>query len=486
MLDTSLSENTIKKVALQFFRQHYRNRLRFEDQPVTARFDLEGVGGIIADGYYSFRKTDGKRFIATFEATSKDSRDEVIYKPQFRILFWDGLAGACLLLFFLTGLNHIFSFQDTSQQSLLFRIAAMLFLMSLFLILFYVVAKNFRRYRYIYAIEQFKKYHADEQWIALAEDALTDADGKYFSELRHQCVFNGFGLLQITKEKEPRILVTPSRQDIFLGKRHPLEFPNQEQEGIQALALQPPGLGSSKLQRFINRDPSILRFRKSYATQMWVSAGSLLLVALIIYRESTLKGTLRVKAEKYRTEVGISKSGGRHENKAVIGDSPIPIETPNMELDSLNRQLWNAEKVIAAQKKQQAPRTNKSTENPKTNDTTAIVINQREGQSLVYDCARFYTFKKPMYLVEEGVYPSWEKARQRLVILKKNNLEAAALMRSCFFPGEQGLVIYLGMIYNSREEASQHIEALAGIKQPVLTHVQRLKILELPPPRTVE
>ncbi|MCC6726298.1 MAG: hypothetical protein IT258_17455, partial [Saprospiraceae bacterium] len=224
MEDQQLTENIIKKVALRFFRHYYKFRLRFEDQPVTAKYDLEGVGGIVADGYYSFKKPDGKLFTATFEATSRESKDEVVYKPDQRVLLWDGLAVMSIVMVSLAFYNlrspiHALDNTRFGERAIL------LFLIGLFVwMLFVLIARNFRRYRYIYAVEQFKKYFADEQWIALATDVFENKEDKYLAELKSQCVHNGIGLLTIDRNLDPKILITPSRHDIFAGKRQVVDF----------------------------------------------------------------------------------------------------------------------------------------------------------------------------------------------------------------------------------------------------------------------
>ena len=271
-----LTEDIIKKVVLRFLRRHYKFRLRYEDQPVLAKYDLEGVGGIIADGYYSFTKTDGKPFTATFEATSKASKEEVIFKPQQKILFWDGMAIAAIFTVFLASLNLRQHFHPLDNTRLLERAALVLLVFGVFLTIFYLIARSFRRYRYIYAVEQFKKYYADEQWIALASDVFTDKEDKYLLELKNQCVFNGFGLLVVDEKLDPKIIITPSRQDIFMGKRRNVAFLPQTRMGeriIKSSFGKFWGLFGNKMPALLKKDTSVLRYRKTYYYQMLILTG---------------------------------------------------------------------------------------------------------------------------------------------------------------------------------------------------------------------
>ena len=479
-----LSENIIKKVALRFFRQYYKFRLRFDDQPVIAKYDLEGVGGVIADGYYSFKKTDGKPFIATFEATAKDSRDEVIYKPQFKVLFWDGLAFGSIFLLVLTSINYFYGLHALDERTLLVRLIMLLLAFGGPMAIYILVARNFRRYRYIYAVEQFKKYHADEQWIALADDVFANSSDKYYRELRNQCVYNGFGLMQIDQNLDTKILVTPSRQDIFLGKRQAVDFFPQNLP-LQPETAKPGGTRpwNAIVPEFLKKDESIFRFRKSYNTQIAITLFSVILVGFIFIKEMQMKGYRSVDQAEFRSNIGISQSKGRPEDPGVMGDSALTMDIPNHELEELHKRIWTpAVKKVPELRPSPGSVAPVIVPSKRKIDTTNIVINQANGKSLAYDCSRFYNFESKKYIVKEGTYDSWPGAKRRLSMLRNGTIESAALLQACFYPTKSGFLIYLGMIYNSKEEASQYIEQLNELEQNVIKNVRQLEIMPLPPP----
>ncbi len=482
-----LTENIIKKVALRFMRQYYKFRLRYEDQPVTASYDLEGVGGIIADGYYSFKKTDGKTFTATFEATSKASRDEVVFKPQMRILFWDGLAVASIVTLTLTAINYFQNLHLLDERTITIRISLLLSSMILSMLAFYLIAKNFRRYRYIYAIEQFKKYHANEQWIALADDVFDGHNDKYFRELKYQCIFNGFGIVQINQNLDTKILVTPSRQDIFLGKRKEVDFlPQkiaQQQQAVKKFDAKW-ALTQSWLPGFMKKKDSILRFRRSYNTQLAVTAFCFLLIGFLYIKEMELSGYQIVEKEEFKEDIAKSKSNEVREQPEVLGDSLLPeTHIPNPDIEEFNRSILKTEKRISAQKKEpQPPPPPKPKPQLPKEDTTQIVVNQDNNKTLAYDCSRYFTFETYKYVVEENSYKNWSAAERRLALIRNSKIPSAALSKHCFFPDETGFFIYLGEIFNSPEEASQYIEELNTMSQSVIKNVRQLKITRLRPP----
>ena len=489
IVEQQLTENIIKKVALRFLRQYYKFRLRYEDQPVTASYDLEGVGGIIADGYYSFKKMDGRLFTATFEATGQDSRDEVVYKPQMNLLFWDGIAIASLVTLALVAVNYFMDLHLLDERTLLVRVLMLLGAMALSFLAFFFIAKNFRRYRYIYAVEQFKRYHADEQWIALADDVFSGPADKYYRELKYQAMINGIGIVQVNQNLDTKILVTPSRQDIFQGKRKQVDLmpkkSAQQQKDVQRFDAKW-ALIHSWTPSFMKNGSSLLRFRRSYKTQLAVLIGSFLLIGFLFFKEWSLASFQTVDTDEFRNEIAKSQSDQVAEQTEVLGDSLLADDHTNPDIEEFNNSIWEATKRT----KNQAPRRSKpppsnqpaSKPRPRPVDTTEIVVNLDKQNAQAYDCARYYTFDTYKYVVVEGNYKNWRAADRRLALIRNNDISSAALAKQCFFYGESGFLIYLGEIFNSPEEASQFIETLNQSPQTVVRNVQQLEIKRLRPP----
>ncbi len=442
-----INENIVKKIALRFFRHHYKYRLRHEDQPVVAKYDLEAAGGIIADGYYSFKNPDGEKFSATFEATGKDSKNEVIYRPQKIILLWDGLAVASIFTLFLFALNYSYHFHTLDERTLLTRIGLVVLSMLAGLGIFYLAAMQFRRYRYIYAIEQFKKYHATEQWIALAYDVFEDPNDKYFKELKNQCVYNGFGLLLVDKNLDPKILITPSRQDIFMGKRRSVDF-----DGDSNLPQPATGGGLSpwwkqlglKLPKVLKKDTSLLRYRRRFFHQMVITGACITLLGVVFWKELHSSAYQLVDKREYRNDLAKSKSNNVLEQEDYLSErSQDPIKR------NTNEKYWLREK---------SKRAAKASGNSK--DTICeVLISREEGKTLHYPCERFINFDGKKFVVQEGHYPGKAEAEAALIRLKESGLEATALPLS-FFSNASGYIVFTGLICNSKSEAQQDLGKL--------------------------
>jgi hypothetical protein len=177
--------------------------------------DNVSESGLVADGMLRFKKTDGAYFICTYEATSLEKSGEVKYVLNVAYFLWDCLAFGAMLSamlyawFYAARLPWLAGLQVAGNIGLLLGIGGMGFLG------WYFTMQKWRKYRYIYAIEQFKRYFADEQWIALGADVFIAPHDPYMEELKQQCIYNGFGLAVVNWDGAVRTLSTPSRLGIF-------------------------------------------------------------------------------------------------------------------------------------------------------------------------------------------------------------------------------------------------------------------------------
>jgi hypothetical protein len=458
-----LTEGIIKKVALRFFRHYYKFRLRYEDQPVTAKYDLEGVGGVVADGYYSFKKPDGQPFTATFEATSKESKGEVMFQPERRILRWDGMAVTGLALVLLAFYNLRNPLHLLDNVSYLERLALLVGAGGVAYAVFWLVARNFSRYRYIYAVEQFKKYFADEQWIALGGDVFEDKNDPHLRELKRQCVVNGFGLLTVDANLDPKIIIAPSRHDIFAGKRRRVEFmePGKLRQVAQRSRLE---LGYSlfggALSGLLQPDKTLLRHRRSFAKQAAILAGCGALLAVIFAKEMENPAFRLVEKQEYDETIAKSKSNNLPEPETVLPDtSSMPRRKER------GGEFWELKKPEAPVVQQPIA----DGGGPKPYDEFTP---RGADMEYLYDCARFYNFydgKK--YIVEVGEYSEAVAARTEVYRLRSKKVPAAALLKSCFTEEKKGYIVYAGEIYNSADEASKAMDGWGkseAVEAPVL------------------
>jgi hypothetical protein len=230
-----MREDNIKEIFVPFLKDFYKYRYEYRPDTVAATFDARSAGGLLADGMLTFRQQNDQPFVCTYEATSRDKVEEVKYSLNLPYFLWDCAAFAGILtavmytILFIGRLPWLIGLQVTGNLGLLLGLLLPGFLG------WYFVMSGWRKYRYIYAIEQFKRYFADEQWVALAEDVFPAPTDPYLLELKDQCIFNGFGLALVQSDGQVRPLATPSRLGIY-GKDRKMAHWFTQQQWYQAFA----------------------------------------------------------------------------------------------------------------------------------------------------------------------------------------------------------------------------------------------------------
>ncbi len=442
-----MTEKEVNKAALGMLRSYYRLRIKSDSPEVTS--DVRGAGGIIADGAYAFRTPDGERFLATVESTSADTKDEVYYKLQRWLLAWDSATVASiitLLWFSWTFINDNILVKKYGVNYTTLLIAAVFLGAYLF---YFLIFRRLRRYRYIYAVEQFKRYHADEQWIAIAEDVFAHNNDKYYLELRNQCIYNGFGLIVVDQHQKPYLAITPARRELFSGSRKIVQFFSQNQ--INRLLQRSAGLQEwwkkfSKgmpLQIVLSDPDYFLRFRRPVINQIVVCGISWVMIGFIFYVEWQQRPVRYVSQEKYEEEVITRQVQSQGEpNRTII--------LPN---DSIYIRPFDNKVIpylLLLQSEQLSPITaalNKS--------GTDVLIGMLNGTMIVYDCERLYNFQTPKFILQEGVYPDFETVTRRMNQLLAEGLQVNSIWMGCFSEKDQSYILYFDELLDSKAQAEK-------------------------------
>ena len=458
-----LTEKIVQKVTLGFLKNYYKYRPRMLKEPTVTSLDMRTQSGIIADGFYSFKNPAGKDFLATFEATSYHTRKEVIYRKQKNVLTWDGIAIACILTTLLFSYGFVYNYFTVKALGAWTTAAFVGLSILFFTLMFRLIGESFSRYRYIYAIEQFKNYHADEQWIAIAHDVFASPLDKHLKELKNQCVQNGFGLLMIDKKFEPQVLITPAREEIFGGKRKQRQFQAKPSLLSKIQSKELPGvLGkmSDKLKTVKKEEEENLsRFSRSYAHQMLISGIALTLIGGIFVRELADADLIVLdKDEHFQSVNDLTKGSDKPEIKGNLVDTAYQN---NKEPLGQNQDWW----IVANEKqRRQNALANNEEYVPSTlskfnnSDQIDVLLTLENGEYLAYDCERFMNFEGTKYLVEEGSYPDFQQASARMEILANKNLVANILNLACFSKEETDYIVFYNQLFNTEKVATQAMQ----------------------------
>ncbi len=397
-----ISEDSIKRAALGFLKTYYKFRPRTGETKVSS--DNIHPSGIVADGFLEFPDENNKTFTATFEATSVDKINEVQFSIHTNDLYWDSFVfaslGTLILMASLWKLNLLTLAQSGFVESLGFMLLS-LFGLSF---IFYTINKPNSKYRYIYAIEQFKRYHADEQWIALAADAFDNLEDKNYVELRNQCIKNGIGLFLVPNDEQIDLKITPAREEIFHNQRKKLQFSHSIN----------PNFNPSDYSRFSNQ----------HYGQIIMSFGSLALIGSLFYGQFAQSSNNQIFA-----------TDARLKNLEMQG--ALPPETHDVFISEVNKlPIDKSNKVNQAK-----------------NDEVGLYVFVPGADYVPYPCERV-NIKGNKFIVQDGEYPTFQAAKKRIEYLSRCELIANCISLKCLKKATNGYAVYFEFIYKSEEDAT--------------------------------
>lgn len=454
----TIHEDDIKKVALGFLRGYYKHRPRTGE--MRTETNMRGEGGIIVDSYLSFLDEEGETFIATAEATSVDTRDEVKYTVQYRLLLWDSAVFGMLLGFIYVIVSYFIPGLSMPGLSPTLRVMTITGVVIGLMVIYHSLIRPLRRYRYIYAIAQFKKYHADEQWVALARGVfpLLDENSDY-RELKRQCTRFGFGLILVDNQLQPRLVLSPSREEQFDRQREQLRFLQVQ----KYLKLQELTRKDWKVVQWWNkwtnpyREHDYFRFKSGFKHQAALIGMGIVLISVAFAQElkrmpvyfpseSSYKNKLEQQLESLETEPDVKDP---KPFTVPYGDSLTQEEIIGFDLEE------DEEEEMAAQVVPIKP------------DAEVMIYDPYNQEIILYDCERMYNFDTTKYIIEVGQYGDQAQARDDLEILGDAGIYGVVFWEGCFSPNREAFIMYLETMHNDLREAEVALDSLSGKLQAV-------------------
>ena len=441
-----LNENDVKSAFLPFLREFYR--FRYEYNPLTAKSSLNNVSrdGYIADGLLQFQKQDNSTFTCTFEASSKETKEEVTFTQNRTHFLWDCITSGLLLSAFLLSTLFIANPVWLAGLTLFAKIGLTAGLILIGFFTWYFLAENKKKYRSIYAIEQFKQYYADDQWIALAEDVFPSPLHPYLLELKDQCVYNGIGLAIVYSDQPVRLINAPSSLGPIHKNRKMVNwitdtelYQSLSSNAKAAAAYQTPlSTPIARLTTVVNQyllsplfkalsknvNPSssmLTQFSKSYRIQKVVALLLILIIGALYYHADSKKEV--VYAEKptqiYQPE-NINSNSPEHKDGFVLNETEKPI--------TYGKTYSTGEKGLPKQEPQTitAPQNEPST-STQSNSTATEFCQQIKRSGGWY--------------LQDSKFNSASAANKRVTELQNKGFKADAFNSTCL--GEPGWVVRL-------------------------------------------
>lgn len=450
-----LTEQRVKEIALSFLKKHYLDYYANEldlskgeeaalrDPGLVARLDQMLPGDIIVDGEIRFLRKDGTPFVATFEATDRAHAGELFYRFQKWLLLWDGLATASMVVLTVMAISYAFDILPFDRWGWGLSALVVAGEIGLLTLLYILIMRGRSRYRYIYAIEQFKRYHADEHWVAFAEDVFGGETDPRYRELKVQAVREGIGLLEITTAGRPRLLFLPRRITPAIA-HHQKAQANKRMARMERTFRQI----SDALYRRWPWKPgptSYLRFRKSYFKQMGITLFALVGMAYIM-SHTIIHKPPRKASKKELEELARQK------------EPPEPpdymVDTPFIARPFPEREVPESEPAASAAG-QYLPDT--------------VFLNNQDRVAFS-DCARFANITGTVWLVTDDWFDSLDEATRQLEYWAGEGQPASLLWAGCLEGYEpRAFLVFLGGIFPDEAQAQKEaarIEAWYADLQP--------------------
>jgi hypothetical protein len=501
LTEITLTEDTIKKAFVPFLRNFYKDRYAIQYGSVAATFDNVSESGLIADGKLTFIKhnsedaTKTETFICTYEATSLDKLQEVKFGINQSYFLWDCAAFTALV----TATFYILSFA-TRITFLYFlgTIGNIGFLIGFALIAFstwFFTMRSWKKYRYIYAIEQFKRYFADEQWIVLGDDIFHHSLDPNFVELKNQCTYNGFGLAIVNKYGESHAVITPSRLGIYGKDRKitdwvtDLNFYKNTASKAAAVAQyrdkvpdvftvfwnklwQPIGYHIIRpIKEFFwnffggslqKTTSTYSQFTGSFRTQKYLTLLSFLVLGFFLRKILAEEMSKNLTEEEYwqYLEHRMGRDNPEDEPGYIIDDKPVHYNGIQKQYpDMIEKETDDGVQVVDLSGGDNQDETTESnnTETVQTMDEpvtdnldnwVTVAANQAEKPAIYSKNTKkdYCTLvsKGKGWLIQDSFFKTFKLAEARLEALKHRGIECFAVSKSCIYKNELGYLIFIG------------------------------------------
>lgn len=458
-----LSEDDIKHAFLPFLKEFYKYRYEYRPESIHTELDNVSAGGLVADGMVSFRKNDGSPFLCTYEATSADKAEEVKYSLNTVYFIWDCLAfGAVVAAVsytaaFATRFAWLRGLQATGNLGFLMGVGVIGFLS------WYFLMRNWKKYRYIYAIEQFKQYFADEQWVAIAEDVFPAPTDPYLLELKNQCVYNGFGLAIVSGKNQVRVLITPSRLGIYGKDRRMVHWVTRLNwyqtisHNVGTLARFKPTVPDAvkiawnkiwrpvgylvfePLKKTLLRGPGrqgsvFNRYMQGQSVQKWIftlSLTAIVALGFLVFRtqDDRVEDVLSMPENNPEDQYGYLYEGEpARDPRGIPKQYPEPVkqETPKTEeVPTINLSGDAEEEVQTINLSGDAEEKSTPQSTPEKKETTRT-----------NPCDKYARQKG--WIIQDNYFSNKTFADERVTALRRKGIDCEVIPRSCLGNGEQG------------------------------------------------
>ncbi len=470
-----LTENDIKHAAVSFLKSHYKHRSRLGE--TTTQTDMVTPAGTIADGHITYRTGFENDFLATIEATSYARADEVKYKKRNAHLNWDALTFGSIVTLFIFLFIYINKYFTIEHEGVPIAIISTLSSILFFSLLYRLIFGNIKNYRQIYALEQFKTYAADEQWVAVGIDVFENPDDKYLTELKRQCINNGFGLMIVEKDLEIRQSITPAKLPMDGKKRKKQEFLTTGENTTSNSDI------TNRIFNLVGWEKE-KRFRYDYKIQLLLIFLCWSIFFALLWKEWNKRNEIYVNNKKYRKELLKKKKELERESNFFIIDSGyvVAYDGTIREYDLGELQFYDQNEIRNWYDKNHQDSLwtllndrdhnnhqiildsiNKLLEKDKSIQPVTASIKKKKPAvkkkkpNSYSVCKEYYAWKDTKFILKDGMYKSLKNAEYRVEQINLAGVVGGILRGGCFKDTKGYYMVYVDVIYTDLTKAESNL-----------------------------
>ena len=493
-----LTEQDIKTAFLPFLRVYYRNSYEYAPESEQSSLDNVSAEGYVADGMLRFRKPDGSVFTCTYEATSVDKNEEVKFSLNLPYFLWDCAAFGAAMAAVNYGWMFYARIETLKAMTWPAKIGMPLGVALIGFFIWYFCFRNWKKYSYVFALEQFKRYTADEQWVALGADVFPSPVDPYFLELKDQCIYNGFGLGLVYPDLTVRPIAAPARLGVFGADRAMVHWLTRTElyqamsTNAQAAARMQP-FSDSLLDRFGRTvwrpirqyalgpilkafgrtvDPAgqaYQRFTGSYTVQKGVLFVSLLAIGSLAYQAAQIRDVVELDRPTQiytppppppnpEHQDGIVLKPSEREIARRYGEKELTGQYSGVDRQNPIKADYSDQPPFPDYKKNPAekivPRPQKST-TIGTSDKIPVQVPVQPDQpnTEISLCQRIK--QAGGWLIQDNVFSTQAFAKDRVQVLRKQKIACDYFDAACL--GENGWIVRLGYAQSNEDKARKKI-----------------------------
>lgn len=439
-----INEARIVEIVFLFLRERYKY-YPLRSGNIEFNRNLKGQGQLIVDGTITFPRNGEPDFLASIEATDYGKREELWFRFSWELAIWDAIAvSSGFLCAAFAWMHRSGSLSPFKGNPWLIGLTGLILLLLLSYLIF-LAMRSLKRYRYIYAIEQFKRYGANEQWVAFAWDVFPSGNAPVFLELREQCVLNGLGMLEILRDGKVKMHLSPAREGmpgrqkrpvvaLFPGKAWPKELQSQLRGNAWRRNF------GAFLQQLTGKKEinDLLRFERPVTVQISVILTSFILTLVLMWREYGRRPVIIEPEKRYERKMLVKKQ----ELERAEGAFFYPIMLDTAAVFKFNKNEMPYLRL--------------------TPDTSAIWQNNAVGwltldgnQIKSTSCDNAYLQLQGRYLVTAGMFFDLGYLQATMVRLKASGLQVNAIWGACFFERKNYYMLVFPETFDQAEPAQR-------------------------------